>query len=136
MFRDLGPDPRSPDEERRDVDRARLIIDLFFEGTEATGVASPRDISAGGLYMNTLAVLPEGAPLVLRITLCGGQVVVNARVAYAMPGTGWACISRASPGRTVRRLNAPASKHGRRRSPRSDIGCLISLYGKPTIVMP
>jgi hypothetical protein len=72
----------------RDFARARLIIDLFFEGTEATGLASPRDISAGGLYMNTLAVLPEGAPLVLRITLCGGQVVVNARVAYSNAGHG------------------------------------------------
>jgi hypothetical protein len=88
MFRDLEPDPRPPDEERRGEDRARLIVDLFFEGRDATGVAGTRDISASGLYMNTLAVLSEGTPLVLRIPLRNEQVVVNARVVYSNPGHG------------------------------------------------
>lgn len=88
MFRDLEPDPWPTGEERRGEDRARLIIDLFFEGKDATGVAGTRDISASGLYMNTLAMLPEGTPLMLRIPLGNEQVVVNVRVVYSNPGHG------------------------------------------------
>jgi hypothetical protein len=70
------------------VRRARLIIDLFFEGTDATGVASTRDTSANGLYMNTLAVLPEGTLLMLRIPLGDEQLVVRAKVVIATRGHG------------------------------------------------
>ena len=48
-----------PDERRR-YDRSRLIVDVFFDGSDATGVASTKDISVGGFYMNTQAKLPEG----------------------------------------------------------------------------
>ena len=88
MFRELESDGWLPEDERRREDRARLIIDLFFEGAEATGVASTRDMSAGGLYMNTLAVLPEGALLLLRIPWGSEQVVVQAKVVYSNPGHG------------------------------------------------
>ena len=74
--------------DRRLEERSRLIIDLFFEGRDATGIASTRDISAGGLYMNTLAILPEGASVVLRILLGGMQAVLKARVVYSNPGHG------------------------------------------------
>ena len=36
-------------------DRSRLIVDVFFDGKDVTGVASTKDISLGGLYMNTQA---------------------------------------------------------------------------------
>jgi len=80
---------RLEDDERRIHDRSRVIVDVFFDGADATGVASTKDISLGGLYMNTKTVLPEGALLALRIPLGEGeQVVVNAEVVYSNPGHG------------------------------------------------
>ncbi len=81
----------SPGDERRTSDRSRLIVDVFFNGKNATGVASTKDISNGGLYMNTQAMLPEGALLALRIPLVeneNDQIVVNAEVVYINPGRG------------------------------------------------
>lgn len=77
-----------PDERRR-YDRSRLIVDVFFDGNDATGVASTKDISVGGFYMNTQASLPEGGSLLVRIPLTDGkQVVANAEVVYNNPGRG------------------------------------------------
>lgn len=73
---------------RRRYDRSRLIIDVFFDGADATGVASTNDISAGGLYMNTQSELPEGALLTLRIPLGEQHVVVSGEVVYSNPGRG------------------------------------------------
>ena len=76
-------------EERRQYDRSRLIVDVFFNGQEATGVASTKDIGVGGLYMNTQADLPEGSVLLVRIPLGGEkQIVCNAEVVYSNPGLG------------------------------------------------
>ena len=76
-------------ENRRHYDRSRLIVDVFFDGKDETGVASTQDISVGGLYMNTQAHLPEGAILLVRIPLNErNQVVVNAEVVYSNPGRG------------------------------------------------
>jgi PilZ domain len=75
-------------DERRRHDRSRLLVDVFFDGKDATGVASTKDISVGGLYMNTQTDLPEGAVLMLRIPLGEEQVVVNAEVVYSNPGRG------------------------------------------------
>ncbi len=78
-----------PQDERRSTERARLLVDVFFNGTDATGVASTKDISTGGLYMNTQTELPEGAVLMIRIPFSDGQqVVVNAEVVYSNPGHG------------------------------------------------
>ena len=74
--------------ERRQHDRSRLIVDVYFNGADATGVASTKDISAGGLYMNTQAELPEGALLTVRLPFPEGDVVVNAEVVYINPGRG------------------------------------------------
>ena len=80
--------PPSP-EERRQSDRSRLIVDVFFDGKDATGVASTQDIGVGGLYMNTQTDLPEGSLLLMRIPLGGdSQVVVNGEVVYRNPGRG------------------------------------------------
>ena len=88
MIDDLGSRTRLPEDERRRDDRTRLIIDLFFDGIGATGVASTRDLSVGGLYMNTLASLPEGGLLRLRLTFGNEEVVVSATVVYSNPGRG------------------------------------------------
>ena len=76
-------------EERRNYDRSRLIVDVFFDGKDVTGVASTKDISPGGLYMNTQAEIPEGALLLVRIPFrSDAQVVCNAVVVYSNPGRG------------------------------------------------
>ncbi len=78
-----------PHEERRSSDRSRLIVDVFFDGKDVTGVASTKDISVGGLYMNTKADIPEGALLLIRIPFrSDAQVVCNAVVVYSNPGRG------------------------------------------------
>ena len=76
-------------EERRVFDRSRLIVDVFFDGKDATGVASTKDISVGGFYMNTQALIPEGSLLLVRIPFGPGkQVVCNAQVVYNNAGRG------------------------------------------------
>ena len=76
-------------EERRSFDRSRLIVDVFFDGKDVTGVASTKDISVGGLYMNTKAEIPEGSLLLIRIPFrTDVQVVCNAVVVYSNPGRG------------------------------------------------
>ena len=89
MVDELDANAMTEADERRRYDRSRLIVDVFFNGSDATGVASTKDISLGGLYMNTQAHLPEGALLTLRIPLGNDQqVVVNAEVVYINPGRG------------------------------------------------
>ena len=78
----------SQPDERRQHGRSRLIVDVFFEGSDLTGVASTKDISPGGLYMNTQAEIPEGALLAMRIPFAAGDVVVNGEVIYSNPGRG------------------------------------------------
>ena len=88
MSRETDSDDDSLREERRRFDRSRLIVDVFFDGADATAVASTKDISVGGLYMNTQQELPEGGLLTLRLPFAEGDVVVNAEVVYSNPGRG------------------------------------------------
>lgn len=89
MAEELDDRSNLPTEERRRHDRSRLIVDVYFNGEDATGVASTKDISLGGLYMNTQATIPEGSILTLRIPLANdNQVVVNGEVMYSNPGRG------------------------------------------------
>lgn len=88
MVDEFDESPPTLDDRRR-YDRARLIVDVFFDGNDATGVASTKDISLGGFYMNTQAVIPEGAVLLVRIPFPDGkQVVANAEVVYSNPTRG------------------------------------------------
>jgi len=76
-------------EERREYDRSRLIVDVYFDGTDTTGVASTKDISLGGLYLKTQTAIPEGAHLVVRIPfVSGSEVVCTGEVIYSNPGKG------------------------------------------------
>lgn len=84
--KERGPESQ---EERRSNDRSRLIVDVFFDGKDVTGVASTKDLSVGGLYMNTKAEIPEGSLLLIRIPFRNDvQVVCNAEVVYSNPGIG------------------------------------------------
>lgn len=88
MADDLEERFESP-EERRAHDRSRLILDVFFDGEDMTGVASTKDISPGGLYMNTQATIPQGAVLIVRIPFRpDATVVCRAEVIYSEPGRG------------------------------------------------
>lgn len=88
MVDDLEESLDGPDDRRR-YDRARLIVDVYFDGKDATGVASTKDISVGGFYMNTQAALPEGVTLLVRIPLGDGrQIIANAEVVYSNPARG------------------------------------------------
>jgi hypothetical protein len=75
-------------EERRQFYRSRLLVDVHFDGAESTGVASTKDISLGGLYMNTQSEIPVGATLALRLPMGGEHVVVKGEVVYSNPGHG------------------------------------------------
>ena len=75
-------------DERRKYDRSRLILDVHFKGVDATGVASTKDISLGGLYLNTQSEIPVGTTLTLRIPLGGQHAVVKADVVYTNPNHG------------------------------------------------
>lgn len=74
--------------ERRGSDRKKLIVDVRFDGGDATGVANTRDIGVGGLYMTTNAQLDIGTPISMRVTLGGREVALGGVVVYVDPGQG------------------------------------------------
>ena len=74
--------------ERRGSDRKKLIVDVNFNGGDATGIANTRDIGIGGLYMTTNAKLDVGTPISMRMTVAQQEVVLNGVVAYVDPGQG------------------------------------------------
>ena len=74
--------------ERRGSDRKKLIVDVKFDGGDATGIANTRDIGVGGLYMTTSAKLDIGTPISMRVTLGGREVSLGGVVAYTDPGQG------------------------------------------------
>ena len=85
--------PKEPDDalapsERRQSDRKKLIVNVDFEGGDATGIANTRDIGIGGLYMATGAVFEIGTPLRLHLTLGGREVSIDGTAAYTDPGQG------------------------------------------------
>ena len=87
-MRDEDRTEHTSSDERRQYDRARLIVDVHFDCGDATGVASTQDISMGGRYMSTQTNIPVGETLALRIPLGGGHVVVKGDVVYSNPGHG------------------------------------------------
>ena len=74
--------------ERRSSDRKKLIIDVNFDGGDATGIANTRDIGIGGLYMTTNTNLATGTPIFIRMTVGGREISLNGAVVYTDPGHG------------------------------------------------
>ena len=85
--------PKEPDEalapsERRQTDRKKLIVNVEFEGGDATGIANTRDIGIGGLYMATNATFEQGQSIKMRLTLGGKDVEFDGVVTYVDEGQG------------------------------------------------
>src|SRR5258708_34684691 len=79
----------APDQsERRSAKRKKLVINVQFDGGDGTGVASTRDISAGGLYMSTTAMLDKGTPIVMSLGFGPKTMSINGVVVYSDPGYG------------------------------------------------
>ena len=74
--------------ERRQSDRKKLIVDVNFDGGDATGIANTRDIGIGGLYMTTNAGLETGMPILIRMSIGGREITLNGTVVYTDPGHG------------------------------------------------
>lgn len=86
--------PEDPSEganvfDRRQSDRKKLIVDVHFEGGDATGIANTTDISTGGLFLKTNAALRVGGHLLMRVTCGGKDLILNGIVAYSEPGRGF-----------------------------------------------
>lgn len=74
--------------ERRGSDRKKLIVDVKFDGGDATGIANTRDIGIGGLYMTTTAPLDLGTPISMKIILGSREIQIGGTVVYTDPGQG------------------------------------------------
>lgn len=75
-------------DERRKDERTRLILDIYYDGRDATGVASLRDISLGGLYMKTDEDIAVGTVLHLRFPIGDEHIIAKAEVVYVNHGDG------------------------------------------------
>ncbi|HEX8289964.1 MAG TPA: PilZ domain-containing protein [Pyrinomonadaceae bacterium] len=74
--------------ERRTSDRKKLIIDVKFEGGDATGIANTRDIGVGGLYMTTNTTLAMGTPIYMTMNVGEREISFSGTVVYVDPGQG------------------------------------------------
>lgn len=88
MLQELNLENLSRFHDRRVSERSRLIVEIYFAGVDATGVAHTRDISLGGLYMNTQHKLAETDLIKIRIPFQTGPAVIDAQVVYSNPGHG------------------------------------------------
>jgi hypothetical protein len=84
----IEPNEALSPSEKRQSDRKKLIVDVKFDGGDATGIANTRDIGVGGLYMTTNAQLENGEPISIRLTIGGREIALEGVVAYTDPGQG------------------------------------------------
>jgi PilZ domain len=84
----IEPNEALSPSERRQSDRKKLIVDVKFDGGDATGIANTRDIGLGGLYMTTNAQLSNGMPISMRLTVGTTEMAIAGVVAYLDPGQG------------------------------------------------
>ncbi len=75
--------------DRRQSDRKKLIVDVHFEGGDATGIANSSDISTGGLFLKTNALLTVGSKVMMRLSLAGKALNLSGSVAFAKVGNGF-----------------------------------------------
>lgn len=87
MFKKDSAEAISP-AERRYADRKKLVVDVSFNGGDATGIANTRDIGIGGLYITTNTTLDVGTLIFMRMTIGGKEMALNGTVVYSDPGRG------------------------------------------------
>lgn len=75
--------------EKRKTERKKLIVDVHFEGGEATGIANTTDISIGGLFLRTNAEFEIGGQILMRLTFGGKEIILNGIVIYSEYGKGF-----------------------------------------------
>lgn len=85
--------PNEPNEalspqERRGSYRKKLIVDVKFNGGDATGIANTRDIGIGGLYMTTNEQFETGDEVSLKMTIAGETFNVQGVITYLDAGQG------------------------------------------------
>lgn len=78
----------NPENNRREFERNVLTVEIRFDGGDARGVATTRDIGLGGLYMATDTDLREGTLLSMRMQVGGRELVVSGVVVYCDQGNG------------------------------------------------
>jgi hypothetical protein len=83
-----GDDAAPAPSERRQSDRKKLIVDVSFDGGDATGLANTRDVGVGGLYLTTSVELDAGTPVSLRMIIAGREIRLTGAVVYADTGSG------------------------------------------------
>ena len=77
-----------PSDERRTNKRITFINEVEVVGS---GTQRCSDLSIGGMYLETVAVFPQGTLLDLQFKLSGSEerlIKVQARVLYQHPGVG------------------------------------------------
>ncbi|HVG20770.1 MAG TPA: PilZ domain-containing protein [Blastocatellia bacterium] len=79
------------DDERRQAKRAPLLIEVRYEGGGRRGQSRISDISATGVYIDTMNPLPDGSQAKLDFTLPGGyRVEAEGVVVRSEPSIGMA----------------------------------------------
>lgn len=75
--------------EKRKSDRRKLIIDVRFDGGDATGIANTRDISVGGLYMTTnTAAFKTETPIFMMMSIGEREISLMGTIVRVDPGQG------------------------------------------------
>jgi len=84
----IEPNEALSPSERRQSDRKKLIVDVKFEGGDATGIANTRDIGVGGLYMTTNARFENGMAIAMHLTVGGREIALDGVITYVDSGQG------------------------------------------------
>ena len=73
--------------ERRKNARIRLAVEVEITSGSNFYAARTRDISTGGLFVETPVALPVGAPIEIELSLTGNRHSIRAEVAWVLGGS-------------------------------------------------
>ncbi|MFY9611360.1 MAG: PilZ domain-containing protein [Blastocatellia bacterium] len=75
--------------EKRQTDRATLMLEVKYEGPGVRAETRISDISESGVFIDAMTPIPVGALLKLSFTLPNGRFIeVDGRVAHSQPRIG------------------------------------------------
>ena len=80
----------TPGIDKRQHRRVRLITEVKCEPMNRNEILVTRDVSVGGMFLNTKTPLPLNSPVTLAFTLASGMPPISCkgRVVYSMQGMG------------------------------------------------